>query len=319
MSEKENGGLLQGGLEQGGPELPAEKGLFSENRDDIIAAFNKMEGRSVADPDNSGSEDPTGNGEEDSGAGPDKTDDAVDKAAAGDAPASDSPSDKDGDIPKDGMVKDDSHLKGALKEERAKRKLLRDELDGIKKQLAEQKEDNKILFEDLKKQMKGDVDDYGDVDDGEIPPAIKAELDKLKEENQKLKEATGNDAAADQQKLLDKAVVDTDAKLAEEGFPGFSDFRSLVTEELIDMIGKDEEAIIHDTPEGWSKIWKETVFPKLQAITTAKDKKRVKDEKNAAKEDANLASSGKKPVSPAEEKDVDTLEEYMKMRKSRLL
>lgn len=114
-----------------------------------------------------------------------------------------------------------------------------------------------------------------------------------------------------------------DQGLESEGYPGFSLFKEQVTNELIQLVNEDPDNIYLDTPNGWKKIYKETVFPRIKTIFLGKDKEEKRLSKEDAKKDAQLAgASGRieKKEAKEEAKEEDwTYEDYMKERRKNQL
>lgn len=142
---------------------------------------------------------------------------------------------------------------------------------------------------------------------------LKKEIASLKSDSQKRSEWEKEEAARKAQDTVEKQIADVSAKLEKDGFPGFSKFKPLVVEELRKRVAAGEPAETLDTPEGWMKVYRESVFPTVHEISTS-ERFKAKEEK---KKEANLAlgSGGGTPKTETKEEPWD-YKSYMKMRES---
>ena len=175
----------------------------------------------------------------------------------------------------------------ALHEEREKHKSTKSELQRIR-------ENYDALLGELQsikdsapaEQPNTSTEDY----DSELKK-IKAELSSVKSEFQKRTEAEKIEAQRRAGQELDNKLSKTNDTLDSEGFPGFKRFAPLVSQELQRLVSEDPANIHLDNPQGWSKIYKETVYPQVEGMFVAKTKDKKMDDKRKAKEDANLTGS----------------------------
>lgn len=210
----------------------------------------------------------------------------------------------------------------ALHEERSKRKMLAEQL-----KLKEEKErayldqirEYGIRLESLEKKkiQEEPIDD------------IEAALKVQKEENLRLQkridaveshQATkakmeAMEIARSKEQELLKQVEEVDQALSAEGFPGFKNLSSEVAREVMAKIQEDDtNRAVYANPDGWKKLYKDVVYPRVKASIVTSDKISKKEE---LKSRANLIDKpGGAPVSKkADEEDEDTsYESYMKMR-----
>ena len=118
---------------------------------------------------------------------------------------------------------------------------------------------------------------------------------------------------------IENSISNTDDNLQKEGVFGFKEIgRHIVTQRLQQMAAEDmEHARANDNPEGWSQIWREE-YPKFKQMFTSHDMKKVFEEKQARKANAQLVSSaGMKPGSgnPVPTTPEEQRGDYMEMRR----
>lgn len=220
------------------------------------------------------------------------------------------PGEVEPDSPKE-FVKENEierNLKAALSEERHRRK----DATARQKELEDQ---NNILLEDIKKMLSKDepegIDDY----DGALKQ-LRHENESLKKKVEELGSNFQKDSQARVAADLESKIVAVDKKLEKEGFAGFADFGVRLVVGELEEIAKDdpEEATYLRNPEGWEKVYKERVFPKIMTAFSNKDKLSIMDKKRNRKEGVNLVTSpGKKPETKAPVENW-TIQDYMKMR-----
>jgi hypothetical protein len=200
------------------------------------------------------------------------------------------------------------------------------ELKSLKKDNEELKEQVKVLLEDIrgaaKKPAKDEApeepeefltDEQKKIRDLEKEVAFIREKDK---EREKLRES--ENIKKDQERT-GMQIKETSLALENEGFSGFIDMLPLVTVELNRIAAEDrDEANKLDNPEGWKKIFKETVFPRIASLGQKKSRKEKIEEKEALKTDASLLMPSGSQPKPKEDKEDDySFESYMKERASR--
>lgn len=155
-------------------------------------------------------------------------------------------------------------------------------------------------------------------------PSLKAELQAFKEIEKQRQEREKNEAHEREYRKLQDNIGKTNKELQEAGYPGFSFALGRVTEILQSMkeAGREEEAFDLDNPEGWKKIYKESIFPDLRkefeaGLRVAKD-----EEKKSLKSQAGLATvpgrSEPKPKSENEKTEAERNAEYIAERRARM-
>jgi hypothetical protein len=179
---------------------------------------------------------------------------------------------------------------GALHEEREKRKELQREIEELKKS-----PDKEPEYED------------------EVT-ALRREIDEIKKKERE------RDERSDAEKR-EQDVTHADKVLKEMGKPGFATIgRAYVGKKLQEMYLKDPvEALAHDNPEGWIKIWNED-YESVQKVFTEQRKADVFSEKKEKKKEAQMVTTtGKKTDEKTQTKKLTPQEEYMKERAERKL
>lgn len=156
-------------------------------------------------------------------------------------------------------------------------------------------------------------------------PAEFAENEYLTEEERRLKELEDfradilakeqKEKARTAQQTLEKNIADTDAFLAEKGFPGFQFLAGRVGDELDRLVKEDPDNAVLNNPEGWKKIYVEKVFPTVKGLFAQIERQDVMDKKKAAKSGIALAGSpgATTKKEPATEKEY-TYEDYLNDR-----
>lgn len=205
----------------------------------------------------------------------------------------------------------------ALHEERERRKALQMEVEELK-----------YRFNQIPKQEKVEVatlegfDNEGNVTDYEVAMKailkenlkIKRELDTVKSKSTVFESNYQNTVKQEAEAKLAKRVENTTKELAEEGFPGFSEFIPLMSAELNKLITEDRDNVRFDNEAGWKQIYKERIFPKLATSIGEHIKKDSFELKKTLKEKANLATKpGAQPSKQVKEEEW-TKGDYMKMR-----
>lgn len=251
-----------------------------------------------------------------------KTEDVVDLEKIAEAPPiKDATTEKEYKVEDKGEEKKKDEHKtvplDALHEEREKRKSaqsrakeLEAEKERLSSQLREVLETNRTLT-----QKPADDNAY-QTDEAKEIAILKSQIAALTQDSQQRNVQAQNSEAMTRQHKVNEMVTKTSLELDAEGFPGLDFMLPKVTEELSRMVREDPDNIIYDNPDGWKKIYKETVFPKLRGMVAGKNKEDAFAAKNDAKAKANLAGSSGKVVPSAEVKeDTWTYDDYIAHRK----
>jgi hypothetical protein len=215
----------------------------------------------------------------------------------------------------------------ALHEERSRRKMLSEQvkiLEDEKKSLVESVRQYGQRLESLeKKKIQEDP-----IDD--VEAVIKSQKEEIATLNKRLgdvesrwvsKEKTEEitQAKAKEQELL-KQVEEVDLALSKEGFPGFKDLASEVAREVMVKVQEDESnKAVFANPDGWKKLYKEKVYPRIKTAIIANDKNSKKEElKIKANLIDNPGGAPKSKEPDEKEDDESSYESYMKMRQKNL-
>ncbi len=197
---------------------------------------------------------------------------------------------------------------GALHEEREKRKALGVELEEVKSQLH-------VVLQDLRGLTEGKKGEETAAESEELNlvEILEKRIATLEAGHRKTDSDIRADKQAKKDQELDNDIAKVDQELEGEGFPGFLFMRESVTKKLNELIREDPQSRrVFDNPEGWKKVYKETVFPLLNAKFAKKDKSELFEKKKDLKLNANLGGPGKKPEKVKEED--WTYQDYLQMR-----
>lgn len=198
----------------------------------------------------------------------------------------------------------------------------REEMKSLKKELTDLRDQNKILLNDLK-----DKFEKSNMSDSE--PVISdydKELLQLRKEIKELREKDSDrdkvSEAEKQRQAQEKMKADlrqTHTDLEKEGFEGFEEFVPLVAAELQRRAAADpDDAVQLDNPEGWKKIFKTVVYPKIMARSKQKATEDKIKEKEELKKDAGLLMpGGAPPVAPTQKEEEYSFEAYLADRNKR--
>ena len=199
----------------------------------------------------------------------------------------------------------------------------RNELKSLKKDNQELKEQVKILLEDIRSVKTKPADapaeeEFLTEDQKEIR-ALKKEVESIRakdKEQEKTREAENIKTA---QEKIGRQIREASEALEKEGYQGFTDMLPLVTVELQKIAADDRDAAVKlDNPEGWKKIFKETVFPRVSALSQKKVREEKKAGKEALKEGASLLMpSGSQPAPKEDKEDDYSFDSYMRDRAAR--
>ncbi len=201
--------------------------------------------------------------------------------------------------------KKEPDLKGALHEEREKRKAASARNKELERQLQTVLQDVKRLMDEKEKPPTEAIEDY----EKEILDLKKT----LRELGSKVDshESTEAEKFNRQKKLdIDMKIKQADEDLEKEGFPLFSEMVDKVTKEIVKLRDAEEtpegQMVIvkeYDNPEGWKKLYKEKIFPYLYGKLSKRQKADTDAKKIEAKKEAQLTGSpGQKPKTDDEEK-----------------
>lgn len=223
--------------------------------------------------------------------------------------------------------KEDKHTMvphAALHEERQEHKETKAKLnkaveliEQTQKQLTMLMEENKKLRSDEQPEKKDD----GPIDDIEkYVRDLKDEVQQVKLENKKLREERVEELTS-QSESKRQAIVNSVAEdLKGDGYPGFEEFLGKVAEHIeMTARGNPTKMAAMDNPEGWKKVYKESVFPKVASIFGVKAKEVKRSEKEELKGKANLVGKGGQPPVKKEDepKKPWDLGDYYKMRQEK--
>ena len=212
------------------------------------------------------------------------------------------------------------NYKGQATEEREKRKAKSQRYEESQSQLREVLQDYKKLKEAYDELSSKQSEAFEYVGEEEPQNAVMTELKKLRDEIGSLKSERANERQKSAEERHYQNLMDTDKELAKEGYPGFYIGRAAVTDHLIKMVKEDPDNSYLDSPEGWKKIYKETVFPGISNHFDALTKKKTKENKVEAKKKANVVTMpGQSPESPKKDDDEWTYEDYLNQRRSNQL
>ena len=200
----------------------------------------------------------------------------------------------------------------------------RNEMKSLKKDNQELKEQVKILLEDIRSVKAKPADAPAEeeeflTDDQKKLRTLEKEVEFIRakdKEQEKTREAENIKTA---QEKIGRQIREASESLEKEGYQGFTDMLPLVTVELQRLASEDRDAAIKlDNPEGWKKIFKETIFPKVSALSQKKAREEKKAGKEALKEGASLLMpSGSQPAPKEDKEDDYSFDSYMKDRASR--
>jgi hypothetical protein len=161
---------------------------------------------------------------------------------------------------------------GAFQKERELRKGYQNEDEELKNQLAEAK----------RNQLSEETEETEE----------ESEITKLRREIKEIKDKQRDDEITAEKLQLESNVNIVHKNLLEKGIDGFDTVgRYMVDSILRSMYMEDPDfALAHDNPEGWEKIYMETM-PHLQKIGREQHKTEIIDKKKEAKKEAALVTT----------------------------
>ena len=111
-----------------------------------------------------------------------------------------------------------------------------------------------------------------------------------------------------------------DSELEKAGFPGFKELQDMVGREIQNLVAQDSENQYLYSPVGWSKVYREIVYPRVSKKFELKSRTESIEAKKKLKKGAGLASSsGKKSSEPKKEEEKWGYDDYAKDVASRQL
>lgn len=188
-------------------------------------------------------------------------------------------------------------------------------LETVRKERDELKEQNRILLDDIKKRDETppneEIADY----DKEIIN-LRNKVATLETQLKKKDELEKDEQLRRVQELHRDNLEKANLELEKEGYSGFSELVPLVQQELMKIARVDfEKAQSMDNPEGWKKIFKETVLPRTLKLHEKKMAEEKKASKESLKEGASvLLPSGAPPAPPEPREEENSFEDYMERR-----
>ena len=307
------------------PEVKVEEtqseNLGDSDREALYANYGKDQEVPAEDTDTSPEEDDTGiedgdyvpENEED-------TEDAPEDAEGEDEPDDKKPEEEEKTVPY-----------GALHAEREKRKEIQKIVGKLEGQVAELIADNKAFMEQGKKAEADETDLESLLEEGNFDDVLKLTLKQnteLKKRMAKLENNDGKRTQADEQtaheakqKAVETRISKITTSLDEDGYPGFDMFVDKMNAELVQMIDDDPDNEALDNDDGYKKIYRERIFPKVKKMFVGQEKADTFEKKRDRKKKANIGGGGKADPK-AKEKDINELsndEMYADYKKQRAL
>lgn len=195
--------------------------------------------------------------------------------------------------------------KAATYEERQKRKVEKELREKAEKRAADLEAKIK-QYEAPKAEEEPIITDYDRaiIDLRKENKEMKNELRAIKETEAERSEREHREALERVEKQTRDSLAQVHKDLVSEGYPGFKFAVGEIQNELRRLVAEDEANITLDNPAGWKKIYKEKIFPDLQAEWQETEQRRSQDAKTELKKQANLSSStGKMPPKPKTDND----------------
>ncbi len=203
--------------------------------------------------------------------------------------------------------KEKGDLKSALKEEREKRRQIKSDYEA---KLAEKERQLNEIIQSLKSP---DVEETETIGDQETElRKLKSKINEIDKWRQTAAEKLEEDERTKSYKELMLRIDSTNAALEKDGYPGFTKFKSLISEEL-NKLPEDERSEM-DNEEGWKEIYKETVFPAIRPIFQSVTKAERDKQKIADKQKFGMLgeSKGEQPIKKEENW---TMDDYLAHRR----
>lgn len=202
----------------------------------------------------------------------------------------------------------------ALHEERERRKATQKSLNETQEQLRTLLSDFQKFVTEQRKPTEESVEVIDDYDKAIIE--LRSKVRSLETENESLKNRYNTDATRQAQETFNNILKETNSELVAEGYDGFSDFLDLVKRELKQIAEEDiEEAQRLDNKDGWKKIYKTKVFPRIKSMFDKQTKEEKFAKKEEAKAKANLVTNPGKVLSEEKEDDSEwSIQDYLKVR-----
>lgn len=231
-----------------------------------------------------------------------------------------SPGEEDADITREKPRSEEKKMVpyDALHEERERRKALQYEVEALKRQFDQSLNASKAATSETVEgfDTEGNVTDY-DVAMKSLVKSnleLRRELNSVKGKSDLIESDFRSKREREATDLLKTRITTTNDVLAAEGFPGFSEFTPMVTAELNRMLAEDAGNRAYDNEEGWRRIYREKIFPKVAASAGEHVRQDGFEQKKVLKAAANLskAPGGLPPKTVKEEE--WSKESYLKMR-----
>lgn len=202
----------------------------------------------------------------------------------------------------------------------------REEMKSLKNDNKELQEQVKVLLKDLRElseKPKGEETKPEDeeflTDEQKKLRTLENEIKELREKDKQRDQLTEAEKTKRGQETLKAQLAETNLALEKDGFKGFSKFMPMVVAELQRLAADDREAAAKlDNPEGWKKIFKESVFPEVTSLNGDKSKQDKTKEKEDLKTGASLLQPGSSAAASKEDSEDDySYDQYMKDRVKR--
>ena len=295
------------------PTLPPTLTDISGMRERVYEAFDQHEGR-VSDTDTTTESHPAD----------EKPEPPKDAVTEGVVESPSEKSDEESEVSMDDEKPDTRTVPyGALKEERERRKRLQDRVDELQKRVDVLIEDNRAMMDLLKGADKAapkkseplpDLPDSEGIEDYDSELiAHRKTIKALRQELAELKAERDRSLQTDAQKKLQESISRVHTELEKESYRGFADLIPVVTAKLYEI----GDAKL-DNPDGWKKIYREMIYPKIYgAPVPPKDepKKDTKADAKAAAAKVKPGQGGRVPPVAGPPREDDSWEAYLRERR----
>jgi hypothetical protein len=204
-------------------------------------------------------------------------------------------------------------LKSALKEERIKRRKIRSEYET---KLSEKEKQLDEVLQTLRETVSTRETTPDSIDDYETE--IRKLQSKINDIDNWRKTASTKLEEDERQKSYKELMLridSTSSELEKEGYPGFTRFKSLISEELNKL--PETERVEMDNEEGWKEIYKETVFPSIKPIFQSITKAERDANKIEEKKKMNMIGENKGDNQTKKE-ETWTMEDYVEWRRNKV-
>ncbi len=113
------------------------------------------------------------------------------------------------------------------------------------------------------------MEDYNDFDE---VGRLQKEVDDLKRWKSGTEQRGIQADIARKRTTLNQQIKKTDAELEKAGYTGFSLSIDATTQELQKRVSNDPENAALDRPDGWKRVFKESIYPALEGKFVKRDK-----------------------------------------------